>query len=151
MGKFKKILISLIVFTLVFVVGFVGTLIWMQSKAQEAKKATSSEKKHKAVTYTIEAPIVSNLKDNSKVNIRVVVKLKLKDDNKEDKKFFEEFSADTGPATTTIITVLRNKTVSEVSEPDALLKIGKEITDELNKTYHTDKFIETNYVEFLSQ
>lgn len=151
MNKFKKILIGLIVMTLIFIVGFVGTLIWMQSKSQEATKAKTSTKKVKTVPFDLTDPIVSNLKDNTKVNIRVVVKLKMKDDTKEDKKFVEEFAADTGPATTTIITVLRNKTVADVTEPDAPIKIGKEITDELNKTYQTEKFIETNYVEFLSQ
>lgn len=151
MNKFKKILIGLIVFTLVFVIGFVGTLLWLQSKSQSAEKEAKNPKKHKTTVHKIADPIISNLKDNSKVNIRVMVELEIKADNKEDTKFAEELTADDGLIPTTIIAVLRNKTVAEVSEPDAHIKIGKEITEELNKAYNCENFLATNYREFITQ
>lgn len=150
MGKFKKVLIGMIVITLLFVVGFVGTLIWLQSKSNSSAKENDF-KNQKTVVHKIESPIISNLKGQSKVYIRVVVELKLKDNNKDDKKFFAALSEDDGDATTAIIEVFRSKTVEEVSEPNAPTQIGREITKELNRIYNTDKFVTTNYREFITQ
>jgi len=151
MNKFKKILIGMIALTLIFVIGFVGTLLWLQSKAQNTKKEANSVKKSKTVVHKIEAPIISNLKDNGKVNISVTVELAVKDETKDDKKFSTDLAADDSLVNTTIIVVLRSKTVADVSEPDAPIKIGKEITDELNKAYNCDKFVTTNYKQFITQ
>lgn len=151
MNKFKKILIGMVIITLAFVIGFVGVLIWLQSKSEDATKAKDKTEPKKTVAYVMENAIVTNVKDNMKVNIRVVPEIRLKDDTKEDKKFVEEFKTNIGLASTVIITLLRNKTQAELMEQNATFTIGEEITKELNKAYKTDKFVATYFSEFIPQ
>lgn len=150
MGKFKKILIGLIVGVMVLITAFVGTLIYLQSRSEKAAEA-KKETKAATVVYKIENPIVCNIKDNMKINVRVIAEIELADATKEDKKFAEELKANDGIAINAINVVLRGKTVAEVSDPQAPTTIAKQVTEEIKKAYNTDKIIEVIFREFITQ
>lgn len=131
---------------LAFVVSFVGVLFWMQSSSGSANQK-KEVKKPKTTIHVIADPIVANLHDSSSVNIRVSVSL----ESITDKTFDEELKANDGLATTVIITTLRGKKVSEVSDPDAPMKLREEIVKDLNKAYETNKFVGVYFKEFIVQ
>ena len=146
MSKMNKILIGIVALVLVFVIAFVGVLLWMRSNSSGSEHKKEVEKP-KTTVHMIEESIVTNLVDSANINIRVAVSLEWV----ADKTFDEELKENDGLATTVIITALRGKKVREVSEPDAPMKIREEIVKDLNKAYHTDKFVEVYFKEFIVQ
>lgn len=150
----KSLLIILIAVILLVILIAAGVVAWLVFGGQDSEKKAEEEEidMSKTKIYVVDSdPIIANLdtqgEDSNRI-IRVSVNLRLADD-----KILEEFNTNNSSLQIIdlIITILRNKTMEDVSKPEAKETIKQEIINAVNKNFNTDKVIDLYFDEFIVQ
>lgn len=151
MNKIKKIIIIITVIAFVLTAAFFGTLFWMKSKG-EANVETEKQKTAPivSVSHQLTDPIIVNIKESTKL-LRAKAIVEIKNDSEEDHILIAELEEGDGVLKPPFVTVLRNKSLDEIIQPDSHEKFSAEIVEALNHEFKTESFLDVEFSEFIYQ